>query len=57
MCDFQDLYRYLIDDFVIGFCRSVDSEDFILKEEDCSANRKEKGNISTKRGAGTWSIV
>jgi len=42
VCDFQDLYRYLIDDFVIEYCKTVDSEDFVLKEENCSANRKGK---------------
>lgn len=42
VCDFQDLYRYLIDDFVIEYCKTVDSGDFVLKEEDCSANRKGK---------------
>jgi len=42
VCDFQDLYRYLIDDFAIEYCRSVRVDDFVLKEEDCSANRKGK---------------
>jgi CRISPR-associated protein Cas1 len=42
VCDFQDLYRYLIDDFVIEYCRTVDAKDFVLKEDDCSANRKGK---------------
>jgi len=42
VCDFQELYRYLIDDFVIDYCRSVKAGDFVLKDEDCSANRKGK---------------
>jgi CRISPR-associated protein Cas1 len=42
ICDFQELYRYLIDDFVIEYCRTVDSKDFVLKDEDCSVNRKGK---------------
>jgi CRISPR-associated protein Cas1 len=42
VCDFQDLYRYLIDDFVIEYCRTVDSKDFVLKEEEYSPNRKGK---------------
>ena len=41
-CDFQELYRYLIDDFVIDYCKSVKASDFVLKDEDCSANRKGK---------------
>lgn len=42
VCDFQDLYRYLVDDFLIGFCQSVKAKDFVLKNEDVSANRKGK---------------
>ena len=41
VCDFQDLYRYLIDDFVIAYCRTVKTDDFVLKEEN-STNRKGK---------------
>jgi len=41
VCDFQDLYRYLIDDFVIAYCKNVSEKDFVLKE-DCSVNRKGK---------------
>jgi CRISPR/Cas system-associated endonuclease Cas1 len=42
VCDFQELYRYLIEDFVIGFCRTISQKDFILKSEDYSASRKGK---------------
>jgi CRISPR-associated protein Cas1 len=42
VCDFEELYRYLIEDFVIGFCRTISQKDFILKSEDYSANRKGK---------------
>jgi CRISPR-associated protein Cas1 len=42
VCDFQDLYRYLIDDFVINYCKTVSCADFVLKDEECSANRKGK---------------
>jgi CRISPR-associated protein Cas1 len=42
VCDFQELYRYLVDDFVIGYCRSVKATDFVLKVEDYSPNRKGK---------------
>jgi CRISPR-associated protein Cas1 len=42
VCDFQELYRYLIDDFVIGYCKSVRASDFVLKTEDYSPNRKGK---------------
>jgi CRISPR-associated protein Cas1 len=42
VCDFQEVYRYLIDDFVIEHCKAVDSKDFVLKDEDYSSNRKGK---------------
>ena len=40
ICDFQELYRYLIDDFVIQYCRKLRRKDFILKSEDYSTKRK-----------------
>jgi CRISPR-associated protein Cas1 len=33
VCDFQELYRYLIDDTIISFCREVSSKDFVFKKE------------------------
>jgi CRISPR-associated protein Cas1 len=42
VCDFEELYRYLIDDFVIGFCRTISQKDFILKSEGYSGSRKGK---------------
>jgi CRISPR/Cas system-associated endonuclease Cas1 len=42
ICDFQDLYRYLVDDFVIQYCRKLKRKDFSVKSEDCSAKRKGK---------------
>lgn len=39
VCDFQELYRYLVDDFVIGFCRGVKAKDFILKQEAYAGNK------------------
>lgn len=42
VCDFEDIYRYLVDDFLIGFCRSVKARDFILKAEDYSRTKKGK---------------
>ena len=39
VCDFQELYRYLIDDFVIEYCRNVKTKDFVLKTEVYSSNR------------------
>jgi hypothetical protein len=34
ICDFEELYRYLVDDFVIQYCRSVKGRNFALKTED-----------------------
>jgi CRISPR-associated protein Cas1 len=42
ICDFQELYRYLVEDFVIQFCRNLQKKDFIMKTEDFSAKRKGK---------------
>jgi CRISPR-associated protein Cas1 len=39
VCDFQELYRYLVDDFVIAFCRDVRAKDFVLKTEAYSSSR------------------
>ena len=42
VCDIQDIYRYLVDDFLTGFCRSVKARDFILKDEDLTSTKKGK---------------
>jgi CRISPR-associated protein Cas1 len=42
VCDFQELYRYLVDDFVIQYCRSLRKQDFIIRNEYFSKNRKGK---------------
>ena len=41
ICDLQEIYRYLVDDFVIQFCQSLKEKDFTVKSE--SVNRKRKG--------------
>jgi len=41
VCDFQELYRYLIDDFLIDYCRNLKPKDFIVKTENLA--RKKKG--------------
>jgi CRISPR/Cas system-associated endonuclease Cas1 len=30
VCDFQELYRYLIDDYLIMICRKLHKKDFVL---------------------------
>lgn len=42
VCDFQELYRCLVDEFLIGFCKRLKVKDFILKREDFSSKRKGK---------------
>jgi CRISPR-associated endonuclease Cas1 len=42
ICDFMELYRYLIDDFVIQYCQGVSKNDFTMKYENHSSNRKGK---------------
>ena len=40
VCDFQELYRYVIDDFIIQFCQNIKVKDFTIKTE----------NIGKKKG-------
>jgi CRISPR-associated protein Cas1 len=40
VCDMMELYRYLIDDFVIQYCMSLKKKNFIMQREDYSSNRK-----------------
>jgi len=42
MCDFQELYRHLMDDFLIHYCQQLKMKDFIVKVEDMSRNKKGK---------------
>ena len=40
VCDLQELYRYLVDDFVIQFCQGLRNRDFMVKSESMSLKRK-----------------
>ncbi len=40
VCDLMELYRYLIDDFVIQYCTKLKKKDFAMKKENYSSNRK-----------------
>jgi len=33
VCDLMEIYRYLVDDFLIGFCGKLGTRDFVMKEE------------------------
>jgi CRISPR-associated protein Cas1 len=52
VCDFQELYRHLIDDFLIDYCQTLKKNDFVMKWEDFSSKRKGKrqylNNLQTK---------
>ena len=52
VCDFQELYRYLIDDFVIQYCQRLAKRDFTFKAEKASGQKKGKreylNDIKTK---------
>jgi len=42
-CDLMELYRFLIDDFIIRYSKSWRKKDFAMSKEEFSANGKRKG--------------
>jgi CRISPR-associated protein Cas1 len=40
VCDLTELYRYLVDDFLIQYCRKLRRKDFVMKHESVSKKRK-----------------
>jgi CRISPR-associated protein Cas1 len=40
VCDLQELYRHLMDDYVIGFCQDLNPKDFISKDESMSRSAR-----------------
>jgi len=42
VCDFQELYRYLIDDFLNNYCKGISKKDFKMKNESASHGKKGK---------------
>jgi CRISPR-associated endonuclease Cas1 len=49
VCDLQELYRYLIDDFLVQFCKDLKVKDFKVKSEDVSSKRKIKREYLNNR--------
>lgn len=45
--DFQELYRYLIDDFLINYCQRISKKDFKTKIESASHGKKGKREYLT----------
>jgi len=42
ICDFLELYRYLMDDFIVQYARNLKPSNFRLQDEQFSTNRKGK---------------
>ena len=42
VCDLQELYRHLMDDFVIGYSQGLTPKDFVSKDESVSRSRRGK---------------
>jgi CRISPR-associated protein Cas1 len=40
VCDFQELYRHFMDDFVVDFCQGLNPRDFTTKVESVSRSKK-----------------
>ena len=55
VCDFQELYRYLIDDFLIEYCQKLKIKDFVVKSE--SLSRKRKGKREYLNGVRTREMM
>jgi len=55
-CDFMEIYRYLVDDLIISFCREANSKDFVFKEER-RGNKKMERAFAEKLDALFQSIV
>jgi CRISPR-associated protein Cas1 len=45
VCDLQELYQHLIDDFLVQYCRRLRKKDFTTKAESMSRKRKGKDDI------------
>ena len=55
VCDFQELYRHLVDDFVIQCCSTVEARDFVLKTEECTSNKRAKRQYLNEPK--TWALI
>jgi CRISPR-associated protein Cas1 len=42
ICDFQDIYRYIVDDFVVEYCQKVKYRDFMLATDDYSGKKSKR---------------
>jgi len=49
ICDFQELYRYLMDDLVIRFGRKLTEKDFTLKKDTIGRRKSKRVFLNTKK--------
>jgi len=55
VCDLQELYRHMIDDFLVQYCRRLRKKDFTTKAE--SVSRKRKGRREYLNGGQTRRLM
>jgi len=55
VCDLQELYRHLVDDFLVQYCRRLRKKDFTTKAE--SVSRKRKGKREYLKGSQTRQLM
>ncbi len=55
VCDLQELYRHLVDDFLVQYCRRLRKKDFKTKAE--SVSRKRKGKREYLNGSRTRRLM
>ena len=55
VCDLEELYRYLIDDFMFEYVQGLKSGDFTTKTVEASKSRK--GKREYLNDAKTWEIM
>ncbi len=46
VCDMQELYRFLVDDFAIAYCGNLKPRDCVLKNEDCLGKKVKREFLS-----------
>jgi len=55
VCDLMELYRYLVDDFLVGFCGKLGKMDFVMKDE--RTTRKRRGKREYLNGSKIGELV
>ena len=48
VCDLMEPYRFLMDDFLIQYCKNLRKKDFVLQSENFSSNKKGKREYLAK---------